>query len=394
MKTIYEFSFSKKVYLMLVLSIALLITFSPTVSGKISAAQFFEESDVRVNYDEGIFVLKLDTPMPVLCAVNYGSPGEEFTDLTAMEMVSPARDHDIELGLKKGKRYKVILTAFTRDHRVFRSKTYLISTGTVPENKNLIDDTIGEARVLQPEQNLEEFKTTPEITDIGSELAQLSFATKKITLASTAIGETNEFGRLIRSSSTSPFRQRELDVLGLTPETKYFTETILLDRKGNLYRSERENFTTLEPKKKEDYGKNWASLEAGATIKEVSSNWGGDPSGTFGAKNAIDGDPGTEWSSQDEGNNAWIEIELPERIKITAIGFWTRTMGSTGQISKIRVTTGEGKVIGDFPIPSATELHDYSVTPTSADQIRFEVLESSGGNTGAREIKVYGTKIE
>lgn len=101
----------------------------------------------------------------------------------------------------------------------------------------------------------------------------------------------------------------------------------------------------------------------------MSSNFGQDPEGAFGSVNAIDDDPGTEWSSQSDGNQAWIEIELPTQIEITGFGFWTRSMGDTGQIFKVRMPTGTGEVIGEFDIPSA-------------------------GNTGARQIRIYGQKTK
>ncbi|MEF8837263.1 MAG: discoidin domain-containing protein [Candidatus Bipolaricaulota bacterium] len=380
--------------ILLAISLVFLLTMTSTAQGENPAERFFENSDVRVNYEEENFVLKLDTPIPVLCAVNFGLYGENYDNLTAMNMISPAQDHDIRLEMKAGQQYRVVLTAFTRDHKIFRSRVYRISTKTPTEGENLVEDSSGKARVMNPEAGEKGFLSQPEVTDIGSSNLKISFTSKTDTLASTALGETKQFGRLIRRPNTNPFRGHEINVLGLEPAREYFTETILIDNRGNLYRSNTETFSTLEQKGQTDYGTNWASLDSGASVKAVSSNWGNNPDGTFGAKNAIDGDPGTEWSSQSEGNDAWIEIELPERINITAIGFWTRTMGSTGQISKIRVTTGKGKIIGEFLIPSATELHDYSVTPTSADQVRFEVVESTGGNTGAREIKVYGTKVE
>jgi hypothetical protein len=68
-------------------------------------------------------------------------------------------------------------------------------------------------------------------------------------------------------------------------------------------------FTTPQIEQ-EDVEENQALIEKGAEITAVSSNFGNDISGPFGALNAIDGDLGTEWSSQGEGDEAWIEIKL------------------------------------------------------------------------------------
>ena len=377
--------------ILLVILLGFLLTATSTARGENPAERFFENSNVRVNYEEKNYVLKLDTPIPVLCAVNFGLSGEEYDNLSAMNMTSPARDHDIRLELRADREYRLVLTAFTRNHEVFRSRVYSVSTGDPVEGEYLVTGTSERARVLEPKSGENGFSSSPEVSDIGTNRIKISFTGKRDTLASTALGETKKFGRLVRLPKTGPFRAHSINILGLKSGMEYFTETVLIDTRGNLYRSETNTFTTLEEGEKTNYGENWASLEKGGSISDVSSNWGGDPSGAFGAKNAIDDDPGTEWSSQGEGNEAWIEIKLPEKIEISAIGFWTRTMGDTGQISKIRAITGTGKLLGEFQIPSADELHVYQVPRSTTGKVRFEVLESSGGNTGAREIKVFGT---
>ena len=35
----------------------------------------------------------------------------------------------------------------------------------------------------------------------------------------------------------------------------------------------------------------------------------------------IDGDPGTQWSSNGDGNDAWIEIDLATETRVTGVGF-------------------------------------------------------------------------
>jgi len=385
----YKFAFSCGLFLITILLGFGLILAPITVRGESPASRFYENSNVRVNYEEENYVLKLDTPIPVLCAVNFGPSGEEYGNLSAMNMTSPARDHDIGLELRAGKEYRVVLTAFTRNHEVFRSRVYSVSTKNPGKGGNLVIGTSDKARVLEPQAGDNGFSSPPEVTEIGTNRINISLTGKSDILASTALGETKKFGRLVRLPKTTPFRKHSLNVLGLKSGTEYFTETLLIDTGGNLYRSETQTFTTLEGEKT-NYGENWASLDKGGSVSAVSSNWGGGPSGAFGAKNAIDGDPGTEWSSQGEGNEAWIEIKLPGKIEISAIGFWTRTMGETGQISKLRAITGTGKLLGEFQVPSADELHVYQVSQFTADKVRFEVLESSGGNTGAREIKIFG----
>ena len=98
-------------------------------------------------------------------------------------------------------------------------------------------------------------------------------------------------------------------------------------------------------------GENVALVERGARIVGVSSTFGGgDNASAWGANKAIDGAPGTQWSTAGDGDNAWIEIELPSRTHVTSIGFWTRTMGSSAQILSFRVVTDGGGVHGPFEV--------------------------------------------
>ena len=137
-------------------------------------------------------------------------------------------------------------------------------------------------------------------------------------------------------------------------------------------------------------GENIAAKDKGARIVGVSSNYGnGANDSAFGANNAIDGDPGTAWSSDGEGDNAWIEIELPTETHVTSIGFWTRTMGTSAQIFSFRVITDGGEVYGPFELAGTDSIY-YFDTDLTAKGLRFESVSTSGGNTGALEIEVYG----
>src|SRR5581483_10002069 len=93
-------------------------------------------------------------------------------------------------------------------------------------------------------------------------------------------------------------------------------------------------------------GKNVALLTAGARVKGVSSNYGGgDNDSAFGANKAIDGDLTTQWSSNGEGDKAWVEIDLGQEYALSALGFRTRTMGTSAQIAQFRVLTDKGEVL-------------------------------------------------
>ena len=50
---------------------------------------------------------------------------------------------------------------------------------------------------------------------------------------------------------------------------------------------------------------------------------------------------------------------------------------------------GDGTVAGPFELDGASSVH-YFETDFSARRLRFEVVKSTGGNTGTVEIEVYG----
>ena len=140
-------------------------------------------------------------------------------------------------------------------------------------------------------------------------------------------------------------------------------------------------------------GPNLALMENGASVAGVSSNFGGGANDSaFGAANALDGDPATEWSSAADGDEAWIDVELPFLTNVTSVGFWTRTMGDSAQVNSFQVTTDQGETYGPFTVDDATTIYRFD-TSFTAKRLRFELLDTSGGNTGALEIEVYGEPV-
>ena len=81
--------------------------------------------------------------------------------------------------------------------------------------------------------------------------------------------------------------------------------------------------------------------------------------------------------------------ELEAETHITRVGFWTRTMVSSAQIIAFQVVAEDGTVTGPFTLDGASAIHHFE-TDITTSRLRFEVVESSGGNTGAVEIAVFG----
>jgi hypothetical protein len=136
---------------------------------------------------------------------------------------------------------------------------------------------------------------------------------------------------------------------------------------------------------------NVASLADGARILGVSSNLNdGDNSSEFGALKAIDGLDNTEWASNGDGNNAWIEIGLEQKYNIDVVGFRSRkTPDGNGQVSRFTVTTDQGQTAGPFQLPNSDRIYYFPVQIT-AHALRFKTVETSGGNAGAVAIEAFG----
>ena len=163
---------------------------------------------------------------------------------------------------------------------------------------------------------------------------------------------------------------------GLEPDTTYVYRLQGTATDGTLYVSEVMSFST--PPAPE--GPENLALEA--TVTAVSSEW----SDAFGAGNAFDGDPATEWSSRGDGDDAWVEIDLGSPTPIGQVIFQTRSMGDGSATTESYTVTADGTTYGPYlaNVPIG-ELQDLAV---EARTLRFDVEASTGGNTGAIEIMV------
>ena len=101
------------------------------------------------------------------------------------------------------------------------------------------------------------------------------------------------------------------------------------------------------------------------------------------------GDPATAWSSNGDGSDAWLEIELPSKTRVTSLGFWSRTMGDSAEIFSFRVVSDSGEVAGPFTLEDAGQTYYFDIEITGK-RLRFEAVDTSGGNTGVVAIEVYG----
>lgn len=231
----------------------------------------------------------------------------------------------------------------------------------------------------------------PAVDTITDSSAVIALKTAAPAFCQVNYGPTPQYGQMRRMSMSGPMTDHRILLPGLQPETTYHVRLTAVDVQARVYQSSDFTFKTLPATSGHPQGQNVATIAAGARIAGVSSNYGGEGNeSAYGANHAIDGDPTTEWSSNGDGDRAWIEIELAKPYDLTAIGFWTRTMGTSAQIGQFTVVADGKTKLGPFTLPGAGGIHYFPVDIT-AKRLRFDVLKSSGGNTGAVEIEALAT---
>lgn len=238
----------------------------------------------------------------------------------------------------------------------------------------------------------------PTVVDIKDRSVTVQAVTSVEVVCAIAFGPTTDYGRIATDDDMAGggHSNHQPVLRGLQPDTLYHYRLGGIGPNGTVYRSADMTFKTLPQdaaSTQQQAGDNLAFLSKGARVVSVSSNYGdGNNDSTWGANHAIDGDPDTQWSTNGDGDNAWIEIELPTETRISAVGFWTRTMGTSAQIFSFRVINERDEVAGPFILDDADTIHIFT-TNLTAKRLRFEAINTSGGNTGAVEMEVYGKAI-
>ena len=251
------------------------------------------------------------------------------------------------------------------------------------------------AESASPRDISEVLDEPPVISEVTARSATILAITSLDVVCGIAYGPTTAYGMTATDTDMAGGGHSDHHpvITGLQPDTLYHYKFGGIGPDGTVYTSRDFTFRTLA----EDStaaapprGDNLALLARGGRVVASSSNFGGgDNDSVWGANNAVDGDPSTQWSSDGDGDDAWIEIALASETHVTSVGFWTRTMGSSAQVSSFRVLTDRGEVAGPFELADATSIHRFD-TDLTTSRVRFEVAASSGGNTGAVELEVYG----
>jgi hypothetical protein len=238
-----------------------------------------------------------------------------------------------------------------------------------------------EAVVLSAEDVIDgDITVSPDSSGIS---ATVRVTTSIDMVCAVVYGTTPELGDGIATDSDmggGAHTDHEAVLTGLEPNTEYYLRVQGSGSDGQLYRSELITFRTSEAEPPERPGEN---IAVGADVVEVSSEF----SDTFAAANAIDGDPATEWSTAGDGDDAWITIDLGQPVDVVGIGFHSREMGDgTSIVNSFSVTVDDDETFGPYPGGPGLSLIDVAFT---GQVLRFDAVDTTGGNTGVVEIEVY-----
>lgn len=213
--------------------------------------------------------------------------------------------------------------------------------------------------------------------------------TTEPSICSITWGPTEALGNQNNSLSMNGTGIIQHDVIlpGIEPGGTYFFTVQGATADGSLFRSELSTFTLPEsdrPVGTDDPVDLRTNLALTATVVEVSSEF----NASFGADQAIDGDLATEWSTRGDGDAGFLILDLGQRVEIGGFEFITRSMADGSAITtEFTVTVDDGDVLGPFPAGTPADARSQTVT-TTGQLLRFDIEASTGGNTGAVEIRV------
>ncbi len=257
-----------------------------------------------------------------------------------------------------------------------------------------IDDAPLEGVIIRPIDDIVQHDI--EVTDFRPDGTALLPIITDIPVACSVIwGQTTEFGSLsiTQDMAGGAIIDHNPILSGLEPETTYYFRVQGTAENGVMYLSETMTFTT--PALDSSEIDNLASPLRGAEVVDYSSAFGGAASDeTWGINSAFDDNPNTEWSSASDGDEASVTVRLAAPAQIDEITYTTRAMSDgTAITNAFTVTTEAGETLGPFTVDQDVEVNRYAVDVV-AQTLTFSLTDTTGGNTGAVDIGVYGQLTE
>ncbi len=214
--------------------------------------------------------------------------------------------------------------------------------------------------------------------------ATVHLRTDPATICAIAYGPTTSLGSIANDPGMGGHAISEHTVVlgGLTPDTTYRYRLTATDARGRVFQTPELATFTTKPSATAAAAKD---LAVGAKVVAASSQYGAG----YRAANAVDGSLSTEWSSAGDGSKAFVTIDLGAERTIGGVAFLTREMSDGSAITRtFAVVVDGGKRYGPFPAGDRVDPRVAKVSFTGR-RLRFEVVTSTGGNTGAAEIEVF-----
>ena len=390
---------------------------------------FFQNEPTLVYRNEtDSFHMLFETPLPILCSVHYGkitndtssNPSMMFDGVTTMPMAFPAEFHDVEVPVDTGPDVSIIdhfliLTAFLPTYSdILRSQIFhVVADPLSPSITSMVlaEDASNEASLVVPTECPYEMSVGGVTSN--SATFELSLTPPLATLHSLAFASSKEpaIVDLSRAETTEVESDPELGLSGVDSNTNYTVAGCFIDTNAEVCcaRPIPLGFTTSadmndpdETSGEECYDDNAALLDAGASVIDVSSNYGnGDMDSSFGGNKAIDGRSASAWSSFGDGDDAYILIKLAEPLPLAGVGVWSREMVGSSQIASFSLTLSNSNgsdrcitFLGPYDLPDTKSLYKFNLAAELDngkiyDEIRLDVDTSNGGNTGLRTLEVY-----
>jgi hypothetical protein len=201
-------------------------------------------------------------------------------------------------------------------------------------------------------------------------------------------GEDESLGNFNNSLDMAGTGIIEHDVFlpGAEPGVEYMFVVQGTTADGTLYGSEMGTFVLHEVETTSAETDDRENLALGAAVSSVSSEF----NDAFAAAYAVDGDPATEWSTAGDGDDAFITLDLGAQHDVSGFQFLTRSMTDGTAITEtFTVVVDDSETLGPYPAGNVADPQTSDVSVTG-QVFTFDVETSTGGNTGAVEVRILG----
>lgn len=229
----------------------------------------------------------------------------------------------------------------------------------------------------------------PRLSNLTSNSVKLDYSSSTPLACAVLYGTTANFGAIATDPAMNggAILEHHPVLGGLQPNTQYYYRVQGSATNGKFYWSETSTFTTPAASNNKA---NLAALSNGAKISAVSSNFGNAANNqTWGANSAIDESAASAWSSNGDGNKAFIEVTFPAKTLVNRVEVWSRDMSDgSAKILSFTIQLDSGTTLGPFTLPDTTKPYSFAIN-ASSKSLRLQVVNSTGGNTGLVEFAAF-----